>query len=56
MPDGPWHLFRADLTEVLMVALGDGRLQIDVWRPGEPVRRLLRGERGRRTYRGGSPA
>ena len=43
VPEGPWHLFRADLTEVLMVALGDGRLQIDVWRPGEPVRRLLRG-------------
>jgi hypothetical protein len=27
----------------MMVGLGDGRLQIDVWRPGEPVRRLLRG-------------
>jgi hypothetical protein len=42
-PPGRWHLFRADLTEVMMVGLGDGRLQIDVWRPGEPVRRLLRG-------------
>jgi Pyridoxamine 5'-phosphate oxidase len=43
-PDGPWHLFRADLDEVLMVALNDAgdRLVIEVWRPGEPVRRVLR--------------
>jgi hypothetical protein len=42
VPEGRWHLFRADLSEVLMVALGQGRLEIDVWRPGEPVRRRLR--------------
>jgi hypothetical protein len=38
---GRWHLFRADLSQVLMVALGEGRLEIDLWRPGEPVRRRL---------------
>ncbi|HSJ73073.1 MAG TPA: hypothetical protein VK904_02055 [Miltoncostaeaceae bacterium] len=45
VPAGPWHLSRADLTEVLVVALGGdppAHLEIDVWRPGEPVRRLRR--------------
>jgi hypothetical protein len=44
VPPGPWHLFRGDLTEVLMVALNDAgdRLVVEVWRPGEPVRRMLR--------------
>jgi hypothetical protein len=42
IPTAPWHLFRADLTEVLIVALGDGALLIEVWRPGEPVRRMTR--------------
>jgi hypothetical protein len=42
VPGGSWHLFRADLTEVLLVALGEGRLEIEVWRPGEPVRRRAR--------------
>jgi hypothetical protein len=45
VPSGPWHLYRADLTEVLVVALGGDppdHLDIDVWRPGEPVRRLRR--------------
>ncbi len=41
-PEGRWHLFRADLTEVVLVALGEGALQLDVWRPGQPVRRLRR--------------
>ena len=38
-------LYRADLTEVLFVALGGDppdHLDIDVWRPGEPVRRVRR--------------
>jgi hypothetical protein len=45
VPSGPWHLYRADLTEVLMVALGGDppdHLDIEVWHPGEPVRRLRR--------------
>jgi hypothetical protein len=44
VPSGPWHLFRADLTEVLLAALTDARdaMEIHVWRPGEPVRRLRR--------------
>ena len=45
VPRGPWHLYRADLTEVLVVALGGDppdHLDIEIWRPGEPVRRLRR--------------
>jgi hypothetical protein len=44
LPSGPWHLFRADLTEVVMVALTDARdaMSIEIWRPGEPVRRRAR--------------
>lgn len=44
LPSGPWHLHRADLTEVLLVALDERRehLEIDVWRHGEPVRRITR--------------
>ena len=36
VPSEPWHLYRADLTEVLLVALGDppDHLDIEVWRPG----------------------
>ncbi len=43
-PAGRWHLYRADLTEVLLVALDEPRehLEIDIWRPGEPVRRIRR--------------
>jgi hypothetical protein len=44
VPSGPWHLYRADLTEVLLVALGGDppdHLDIDIWQ-GEPVRRLRR--------------
>jgi hypothetical protein len=44
VPDGRWHLFRADLAEVVMVALTEARdaMEIQVWRPGEPVRRTRR--------------
>ena len=44
VPGGAWHLFRADLTEVLMVALTEARdaMSIEIWRPGEPVRRRAR--------------
>ena len=41
---GPSHLFRAELSEVSTVRLGDpaDHLVIDVWREGEPVRRIKR--------------
>jgi hypothetical protein len=44
VPEGRWHLFRADLAEVLLVALGDpaDHLEIDIWHPGEAVRRVRR--------------
>ena len=45
VPSGPWHLFRADLTEVLLVALDEPARRISrstIWRPGEPVRRITR--------------
>lgn len=42
--DEPWHLFRADLTEVVLVRLaGSGEhLDIEIWTPGADVRRLVR--------------
>ena len=44
VPAEPWHLYRADLAEVILVALDEPRehLLIDIWRPGEPVRRVTR--------------
>lgn len=38
------HLFRLDLTEVVVVRLGEpaDHLVIESWRPGEPVRRVER--------------
>ena len=45
VPSGPWHLYRAELAEVLLVALGGDppdHLDIDVWHPGQPVRRIRR--------------
>ena len=41
---GPSHLFRAELSEVSTVRLGDpaDHLVIDAWREGEPVRRIKR--------------
>jgi hypothetical protein len=45
VPTDPWHLYRADLTEVLFVALGGDppdHLDIEIWRPGERVRRIRR--------------
>ncbi len=43
-PPGPLHLFRAELTEVSTVCLGDpaDHLDIEVWREGEPVRQMRR--------------
>jgi hypothetical protein len=41
---GPSHLFRAELSEMSTVRLGDpaDHLVIDFWREGEPVRRIKR--------------
>ena len=41
---GPSHLFRAELSELSTVRLGDpaDHLVIDAWREGEPVRRIKR--------------
>jgi hypothetical protein len=41
---GPSHLFRAELSEMSTVRLGDpaDHLVIDSWREGEPVRRIKR--------------
>jgi hypothetical protein len=43
-PPGPFHLFRLQLTEVVLTSLGEGgdHLLIQVWRPGEPVKRIER--------------
>jgi pyridoxamine 5'-phosphate oxidase-like protein len=41
---GRSHLFRADLAEVVLTRLGEpaDHLLIELWRPGEPVRRMRR--------------
>lgn len=41
---GPSHLFRLDVREASVVALNDARdaIVIEVWRPGEGVRRMER--------------
>lgn len=39
---GPWHLFRVDVTEVVMVQPGGDALAITTWRPGEAPRRIER--------------
>ncbi len=43
-PSGPMHLFRAEIDEVVLVGLNEARdrLVIELWRPGEPVRRMER--------------
>jgi hypothetical protein len=42
--DPPGQVFRADLAEVVLVRLNDAadRLVIEVWRPGEALRRIER--------------
>lgn len=39
---GPWHLFRIDVTEVVLVQPGGDALAITTWRPGEAPRRIER--------------
>jgi hypothetical protein len=43
-PSGPFHLFRADITEMSLVRLGDppDHLVIESWREGRGVRRIQR--------------
>ena len=43
-PPGPSHLFRADITEVVVTRVGDPQdhLVIEVWREGAGVRRVER--------------
>ena len=43
-PPGPSHLFRADITEVVLTRIGDpaDHLVIEFWREGQGLRRLQR--------------
>ncbi|MCU1483938.1 MAG: pyridoxamine 5-phosphate oxidase-related FMN-binding protein [Actinomycetia bacterium] len=40
--NGPWHLFRVDVTELSTIRPGGDHLVIDVWHPGEAPRRIER--------------
>lgn len=39
----PFHLFRAELTEVVRTSVEGDRLVVQVWHPGEPLRTVSRG-------------
>lgn len=39
---GPWHLFRVEITEVVLVQPGGDALAITSWRPGEAPKRIER--------------
>lgn len=42
-PPGPFHLFRAELTEVVRTYVEDDRyVVLQLWRPGAPVRTFRR--------------
>jgi hypothetical protein len=43
-PPGPFHLFRVDVTEVVLTRVGDpaDHLVIELWREGEGLRRFER--------------
>ncbi|MDX6315378.1 MAG: hypothetical protein QOF44_4842, partial [Streptomyces sp.] len=41
-PPEPFHLFRAELTEVVRVRVEDDELVVETWRPGAPVRVVRR--------------
>jgi len=43
-PPGPYHLFRVDVTEVVVTRIGDppDHLVIELWRQGEGLRRMQR--------------
>ena len=41
-PDGPWHLFRVDVTELSMISPGGDHLVIEWWNPKDGSRRIER--------------
>ncbi|WP_069740030.1 pyridoxamine 5'-phosphate oxidase family protein [Streptomyces sp. EN27] len=41
-PPEPFHLFRAELTEVVRIGLDNDELVIQSWRPGRPLRTVRR--------------
>ncbi|WNF26506.1 pyridoxamine 5'-phosphate oxidase family protein [Streptomyces sp. C11-1] len=41
-PPEPFHLFRAELTEVVRIGLDGDSLVIQSWRPGQPLRTVRR--------------
>ncbi|MFE6680028.1 pyridoxamine 5'-phosphate oxidase family protein [Streptomyces sp. NPDC057729] len=41
-PPEPFHLFRAELQEVVRTSLDSGELVVQVWRPGKPLRTIRR--------------
>ncbi|MEU8099290.1 pyridoxamine 5'-phosphate oxidase family protein [Streptomyces rubiginosohelvolus] len=41
-PPEPFHLFRAELTEVVRIGLDNDELVIQSWRPGQPLRTVRR--------------
>ena len=42
-PPEPFHLFRAEVTEVVQTEAGESGLSLRTWRPGQPVRVLRPG-------------
>ncbi|BBJ45844.1 hypothetical protein SSPO_085620 [Streptomyces antimycoticus] len=42
-PPEPFHLYRAELTEVVHTALENGQMVLRTWRPGQPVQVVRRG-------------
>ncbi len=41
-PPGDFHLFRLDLTEVVLTSVRGDRLVVETWRPGQPITRTER--------------
>ncbi|WP_208028090.1 pyridoxamine 5'-phosphate oxidase family protein [Rhabdothermincola sediminis] len=41
-PDGPFHLFRVDVTELALIRPGGDHLVIESWRQGRGTRRIER--------------
>jgi hypothetical protein len=43
-PPGPSHLFRLDLSEVSVLSMNEAgdAIVIEIWRPGQPIRRIER--------------
>ncbi|XLE12093.1 pyridoxamine 5'-phosphate oxidase family protein [Streptomyces sp. Pv4-95] len=41
-PPEPFHLFRAELTEMVRTSIGDPYVVLETWRPGRPLRTVRR--------------